>query len=65
MLRFLYGGVEMKKIYCNQCGFAKYVKNKGYYCESPCFDEKKLIMECPRYQLGMKSPRWCPRKGEK
>lgn len=32
----------MKKIYCNQCGLSKYVKDKGYYCESPCFDEKKV-----------------------
>lgn len=53
----------MKKIYCGQCVWAVYKKDQGgYFCESPLLDEKKLIKVCQKYQLGIVSPRWCPKK---
>ena len=55
----------MKKIYCGQCVHVSYIKDKGgYYCGHPVFDEKKLVKVCQRYQLGVRSPRECPRKKE-
>jgi uncharacterized protein YbbK (DUF523 family) len=55
----------MEKIYCGHCVDVTYVKDKGYYCEHRLLDEKRLIQVCPRYQLGIRSPRWCPRKENK
>lgn len=48
----------MEKIYCGQCVHVSYI------CGHPAFDEKKLAKVCQRYQLGVRSPRECPRKKE-
>lgn len=57
-----------QKIRCNTCEFCRYFDEKnGYYCVHSRESEPKLIDECKRYQMKIKSPRWCVKKklGEK
>lgn len=58
--------VRAKKIQCNTCEHADYFEDKvGYYCTHPLESEPKLIVKCKQYHMGIRSPRWCIRKGAK
>ena len=51
---------------CNVCVFIEDDADKvGFYCKHKNFVKPKLIIERPRYQLGIRSPRWCPKKEKK
>lgn len=56
--------MKMKqKIRCNTCEFCRYFDEKnGYYCVHPHESEPKLIDKSKRYQLKIRSPRWCKKK---
>ena len=34
----------------------------GHYCMHPKLEKPRLIIEKPKYQMGIRSPRWCPKK---
>lgn len=52
-----------QKIRCNTCEFCRYFDEKnGYYCVHPHESEPKLIDKSKRYQLKIRSPRWCKKK---
>lgn len=52
-----------KKIQCNTCIFAKYFeKQEGYYCVHPQQSKPRVIINCKKYQMGVRSPRWCRKK---
>ncbi len=60
--------MKMKqKIKCNTCEFCEYFEEQeGYFCVHPHESEPKLIDKSKRYQLKIRSPRWCAKKlGEK
>ena len=52
---------------CSQCPHLNYRETKclvnGYYC---CHPDNllgpRLVKECARYQVGYRTPRWCPEK---
>ena len=51
---------------CDVCYFLeKNVSIVGFYCMHPQLKEPRLIIERPRYQLGIRSPRWCLKKIKK
>lgn len=50
---------------CDVCSFLKENVDKvGFYCMY-LQKQPRLIIERHRYQLGIRSPRWCPKKMKK
>ena len=57
--------MNAKKIQCHMCNYCLYIdKKQGYYCTHPHQPEPRLIVACKRYQMGIRSPRWCRKKQE-
>ena len=53
----------MKQIRCNTCEFCEYFdEQESYFCVHPHESEPKLIDKSKRYQLKIRSPRWCAKK---
>ena len=50
---------------CHMCDVYSFLEENvdkvGFYCMYPQ-KQPRLIIERPRYQLGIRSPRWCPKK---